>query len=480
MDAILLVGHGSRDPEGNRELKEFAREVAEQAPENTLVETCFLELTRPSIADGVTACVDRGATRVVLVPIILFAAGHAKIDIPNAIDRAKARYPQVQFIYGRPIGVHEKVVQIMQTRLQEAQPVRIEAHSEGGTATTVAAPPAPVTVTNEETAVLVLGRGSSDPDANSDFFKMTRMLWEKLPYRWAESSFIGVTQPSFPDGLERCLLLGAKKIIIMPYFLFTGVLIKRIDEMTAEFAAAHPDIQVEIGGYFGFHPKLVELVLERAHEGLYGRVTANCDNCQFRLEAAKHHHHHHDHDHGHDHDHDHDHDHGHDHDHDHHHHHDHEHDHDHHDHHHDDHHDHGHGHDHDHHHQNHTHEHGHDHHHDDHSHSHGHDHHEHGHDQSHDGHAHHDHSDPGAEHIHSHQEHHEQQHAHDHAAKTAVHRTADFHHDHDEELHLAHPQHEGNRNSRQLKAEQAASKAQLDPSFAQAQVASASEQVKRS
>lgn len=99
----------------------------------------------------------------------------------------------------------------MQTRLQEAQPVRIEAHSEGGTATTVAAPPAPVTVTNEETAVLVLGRGSSDPDANSDFFKMTRMLWEKLPYRWAESSFIGVTQPSFPDGLERCLLLGAKK-----------------------------------------------------------------------------------------------------------------------------------------------------------------------------------------------------------------------------------------------------------------------------
>nr|WP_154959428.1 sirohydrochlorin chelatase [Paenibacillus xylanexedens] len=347
MDAILLVGHGSRDPEGNRELKEFAREVAEQAPENTLVETCFLELTRPSIADGVTACVDRGATRVVLVPIILFAAGHAKIDIPNAIDRAKARYPQVQFIYGRPIGVHEKVVQIMQTRLQEAQPVRIAAQGEGGTDTAVAVAAPPATVTDEETAVLVLGRGSSDPDANSDFFKMTRMLWEKLPYRWAESSFIGVTQPSFPDGLERCLLLGAKKIIVMPYFLFTGVLIKRIDEMTAEFAAAHPDIQVEIGGYFGFHPKLVELVLERAHEGLFGRVTANCDNCQFRLEAAKHHHHHHDHDHGHDHDHDHDH---------------------HHDHHHHDHHDHGQDHGHDHHH-------------------HEHDHHDHSHDHEHSEHA---------------------------------------------------------------------------------------------
>ncbi len=341
MNAILLVGHGSRDPEGNRELMEFARAVAEKAPENTVVETCFLELTRPSIAEGVTACVDQGATRVVLVPIILFAAGHAKIDIPNAIDRAKIRYPQVEFVYGRPIGVHEKVVQIMQTRLQEAQPVLVTA-GQGGAA--VVAPPAPVT--DEETAVLVLGRGSSDPDANSDFFKMTRMLWEKLPYKWAESSFIGVTQPSFPDGLQRCLLLGAKKIVIMPYFLFTGVLIKRIDEMTAEFAAAHPDIQVEIGGYFGFHPKLVELVLERANEGLNGRVMANCDNCQFRLEAAKHHHHHHDHDHDHDHDHHH-HDHAHDHSHDHHHHdHDHGHSHD------------PHAHDHEHHHEEqHTHEH---------------------------------------------------------------------------------------------------------------------------
>lgn len=374
MNAILLVGHGSRDPEGNRELMEFARAVAEKAPENTVVETCFLELTRPSIAEGVTACVDKGATRVVLVPIILFAAGHAKIDIPNAIDRAKIRYPQVEFVYGRPIGVHEKVVQIMQTRLQEAQPVLVTA-KQGGAA--VAAPPAPVT--DEETAVLVLGRGSSDPDANSDFFKMTRMLWEKLPYKWAESSFIGVTQPSFPDGLQRCLLLGAKKIVIMPYFLFTGVLIKRIDEMTAEFAAAHPEVQVEIGGYFGFHPKLVELVLERANEGLNGRVAANCDNCQFRLEAAKHHHHHHDHDHGHDHHHDHDHDHHHDH----------------------------------------AHDHSHDHHHHDQDHGHSHDH-----------------------HAHDHEHHNEEHHTHEHAVSSRE-ASLDYHHDHDGELHHSHHDHEG-------------------------------------
>lgn len=318
MNAILLVGHGSRDPEGNNELKEFARTVAEQAPEATIVETCFLELTRPSIAEGVTACVNRGATRVVLVPIILFAAGHAKVDIPNAIDRAKARYPQVEFVYGRPIGVHDKVIEILQTRLHEAKPVSAGA-SRGAVA--VAAPPAPVR--DEETAVLVLGRGSSDPDANSDFFKMTRMLWEKLPYKWAESCFIGVTEPLFPEGLQRCLALGAKRIIVLPYFLFTGVLIKRIDEMTAAFAAEHPEIQVELGGYFGFHPKLVELVTQRAFDALEGRVDAAWNEFQYRIEAMKHHHHHHDH--HHDHDHDHHHDHNHHHDHGHHHHHEHDH-----------------------------------------------------------------------------------------------------------------------------------------------------------
>ncbi len=203
MNAILLVGHGSRDPEGNRELLEFAQAVADRVPD-MCVETCFLELTRPSIAEGVQACVEQGATRVVLVPIILFAAGHAKIDIPMAIDRAKAKYPQVEFVYGRPIGVHEKIVSILQSRLKEARPVAVPAGMDS-------AVEASAEVTDEETAVLVLGRGSSDPDANSDFFKITRMLWEKLPYTWVESSFIGVTQPSFPDGLERCLRLGAKK-----------------------------------------------------------------------------------------------------------------------------------------------------------------------------------------------------------------------------------------------------------------------------
>ena len=196
MEAILLVGHGSRDPEGNVELLRFADMVRSKAPQ-FLIETCFLEFAKPNIDQGIANCVAQGATRVVLVPIILFAAGHAKLHIPDAIDHAKRKYPNVQFVYGRPIGVHQKVINILKSRLAEAG---YTAGLEGN-------------ARDQQTAVLLLGRGSSDGDANSDFYKMARMFWEQVPVKWAESSFIGVTEPSFEDGLERCLQLGAKEFM---------------------------------------------------------------------------------------------------------------------------------------------------------------------------------------------------------------------------------------------------------------------------
>ncbi|MEK8132351.1 sirohydrochlorin chelatase [Paenibacillus filicis] len=346
MDALLFVGHGSRDPEGNEEIREFVKAV-EQGLDVPIVETCFLEFERPTMRDGFAACARRGATRVGVVPITLLAAGHAKLHIPAAIDEAKKTYPDITFNYGRPIGVHDLSLDILQSRLDDAG---VDGLAE-----------------SPDTALLLIGRGSSDADANSDLFKISRLLWERLNVKWVETAFIGVTSPRADEGVERCVRLGAKKIVLLPYFLFTGVLIKRLEQLKETFAAAHPEIEITLADYFGFHPKLQDILRERALEALQGEVKMNCDMCQFRLEAMKHHHHDHNHDHDHGHHH-HDHDHGHDH------HHEHGHDHG-----HDHHHDHGHDHGHDHHHD-HGHDHGHDHHHD-HGHNHGHDHH-HDHDHS--------------------------------------------------------------------------------------------------
>ncbi len=334
--AILLVGHGSRDPEGNEQLLAFAKRVeAKLGGEFPIIETCFLEFARPTIPQGIDTCVARGAEAVTLVPVILFGAGHSKLHIPHEIDEAKERHPSVHFSYGKPIGVHQKTLDILSSRLEEA-------------GFDLAA-----TERNED-AVLIVGRGSSDPDANSDLCKITRLLFEKIPAGIVETCYIGVTEPDFAKGVERCVKLGAKRIFILPYFLFTGILIKRMEAMTEEFSKQYPEIPLVLADYFGFHDNLVTILHDRAVEAARGESKMNCDLCKYRLDAMAdhHHHHHHDDDHHH-HDHDHHH-HGHDHhDHDHHHH---EHDH--------------HSHEHDHHH--HAHEHGTDEHKHDHEHQHDH------------------------------------------------------------------------------------------------------------
>lgn len=284
MKAILLVGHGSRDSEGNEQVRKMIEQLSTQLDPTVFIEMCFLEFEKPTIEQGFQACVEKGAASVYVIPLMLLAAGHSKIHIPVAIDEAKKKYPQVQFTYGRPFGIHEEILKICKSRLEEVG----ENLTEPGS----------------DTAVLLLGRGSSDSDANSDLYKITRLLWEQLNYKLVEPAFMGVTDPLIKEGVERCIKLGVKKVVILPYFLFTGVLIKRLEAMITEFERENPGIEFKLAGYFGFHTRLQMIIIDRIEEALQGDVKMNCDTCQYRIAATEHidhHHHHHDHDHDHQH-----------------------------------------------------------------------------------------------------------------------------------------------------------------------------------
>ncbi|ASA26172.1 hypothetical protein B9T62_04030 [Paenibacillus donghaensis] len=403
---VLLVGHGSRIEAGNEELRAFAAQLAARRPELKF-ETCFIELCRPSISEGIDNCIRSGAEAVYVVPIILFAAGHSKLDIPQAIDRAKQKYPGMRFIYGRPIGMHEHAAEILLDRIKQAVPLLPPDQGQQEPAGL------PAKIADKDTVVLLMGRGGSDPDANSDFYKLTRLLWEKTPYQSVEACFIAITGPLLPEGLERCLKLQARRIIVLPYLLFTGVLMKQFAEAVAAFAAAHPEIAVEMGSYLGGHPLLAEILSKRIDETLSGQVAANCDLCKYRSEAAEHHHHEHEHDHGHHCQHDNGHG---------NHHHEHEHEHD---------HDHGHHGQHDNGHEYHHHEHDHDHgHHCQHDNGHGNHHHEHDHD-----------------HGHHHEEHHhnEQEHEHEHEAQHSHHERDQGKHEQHSHNDLGHHSHDDHR-----------------------------------
>ncbi|MBM7647816.1 sirohydrochlorin cobaltochelatase [Bacillus ectoiniformans] len=274
--AILFVGHGSKFEQGNEEVRQFIQQLKRRIKDSLLVETCFLEFARPNIEEGIEICVEKGADEVYVIPIILLHAGHSKLHIPAEIEHAKEHFPDVTFTYGQTIGIHEAIIDILLHRLSE---VGFD-----------------LTAKHEEIAILCIARGGSDPGANSDFYKITRLLWEKLDVKIVESAFMGVTKPSVPEGIERCLKLGAKKVIVLPYFLFSGILMNRMQKMTADFSDKHSDVSFELAKYFGYHSKLQDVLLERMQQALDGTSTGLQDLENFRKYAQEHgyeHHHHH-------------------------------------------------------------------------------------------------------------------------------------------------------------------------------------------
>lgn len=257
--ALLIVGHGSRDPRGAGEFHELVSLVRDHAP--VPVEGGFIELSRPPISECVDRLAGEGAREISAVPLMLLAAGHAKDDIPATLVREKMSHPDLDFHYGRALGIRPELLELMDERISAVVPEEEK----------------------EETAVLVVGRGSSDPDANSDLAKMARLFFEGRPYPLVETAFVSLAPPSVPEALERCKRLGARRIAVFSYFLFTGVLEERIREQSEAFASENLDIEVRYAGYFGPDERVARLILDRYRESFEGDIRMNCDVCVHRV-----------------------------------------------------------------------------------------------------------------------------------------------------------------------------------------------------
>jgi sirohydrochlorin cobaltochelatase len=258
--ALLIVGHGSRDPRGVREFHGLVDLVRRRNPSLT-VEGGFIELSRPPISECVDRLAEGGTRNVAAVPLMLLAAGHAKDDIPATLVREKMGHPEMSFSYGRALGIRPELLELVDERISA---VVLEEEK-------------------KETAVLIVGRGSSDPDANSDLCKIARLYYEGSPYPVVESAYVSMTPPDVAEGLDRCLRLGVKRVILFSYFLFTGVLEERIRGQGEAFAEANPGVEVRYAGYFGPDKRVADLVVERYTEAVGGDIRMNCDVCVHRV-----------------------------------------------------------------------------------------------------------------------------------------------------------------------------------------------------
>ena len=264
---LLLAAHGTRDPAGVAAFAALADRVGALAGEKgTHAAGGFIELSAPPLRDAVAALAARAApsasgTRMVAVPLMLSAAGHAKGDIPAALARERARHPGLDWIYARPLGPHPVLINLLAARIAAAP-----------AAAAAAAP-----------AVLLVGRGSTDPDANADVVKTSRLLWEGREFPLAETAFVSLARPDVAEGLERCRLLGARKIVVARYFLFPGVLPDRVAQQAGDYARAHPELDIRCADVLGDCDEIAALVYERYQEALSGDIRMNCDMCVYRI-----------------------------------------------------------------------------------------------------------------------------------------------------------------------------------------------------
>jgi sirohydrochlorin cobaltochelatase len=260
--ALLLAGHGTRDPAGVAAFTNFsARLAAALAPQGIDVAGGFIELSAPPLRDAVAELTRRGHRRIVAVPLVLSAATHAKSDIPAALARERIRHPGLDWSYGRPLGPHPVLLDLLATRIAEQS-------------TPAAGGPPP--------AVLLAGRGSTDPDANAEVCKTARLLWEGRDYAFAETAFVSLARPDVPAGLDRCRLLGAGRVVVARYFLFPGVLPDRIAAQARVYGAAYPGLDVRCTEVLGDSDELAGLVAARYREALAGDIRMNCDVCAYR------------------------------------------------------------------------------------------------------------------------------------------------------------------------------------------------------
>jgi sirohydrochlorin cobaltochelatase len=249
--ALLVMAHGSRDAEAREEYRRIHRALAERMAPTAVV---FAVLEFPgddsllSIEDAWRQCVESGARRIVGLPFFLFPAGHVREDLPHELREARKAGGWAELDLLPPLGAAEELLSAVEDRAREA-----------------AGPGAGAT-----TALVLVGAGTSDPDANGDLCKAARLLWERTNGRYGlvETAWVSLTRPTVGEAVDRCVRLGSERIALVPYFLNTGVLLKRIDEQLTEIRPAHASVPITRAAHIGLHPRLLDLLERRAREGL--------------------------------------------------------------------------------------------------------------------------------------------------------------------------------------------------------------------
>ena len=262
-EAILLVGHGSRREKSNEQVRELAVALEERL--GLPVDAAFLELAAPAIPEAIAGLAG-AVSEVTVVQLSLFAASHVKNDVPLAVQGARAEHPALTINNGAHLGVHPAILDLLDDRAAAVA-------DELG-----------VDRADDEVAVALCGRGSSDPDSNADVHKLARLLYEGREFDRVEATFIGVTDPKLDETLHGLAKHRPDAVVVLPYMLGDGVLTGRIRDGAEAFDEDYPYVDAAAGDPLGTDSRLLDVLADRWQEARTGSVEMSCDTCKYKVE----------------------------------------------------------------------------------------------------------------------------------------------------------------------------------------------------
>ncbi len=262
-EAIVLAGHGSRREKSNEQVRELAVGLEDRL--GLPVDAAFLELAAPAIPAAIEGLAG-SVSEVTVVHLSLFAASHVKNDVPLAVEQARSDHPGLTINNGAHLGVHPAILDLLDDRAAAVE-------ADLG-----------VDRADDDVAVVLCGRGSSDPDANADVHKLARLLYEGRAFSRVEASFIGVTDPLLDETLHGTAKRRPDAVVVLPYMLGDGVLTGRVRDGADQFDEEYPYVDAAAGDPLGTDSRLLDVLADRWQAARTGSVEMSCDTCKYKVE----------------------------------------------------------------------------------------------------------------------------------------------------------------------------------------------------
>lgn len=241
---VIVVGHGSRVQKSNDAFEHFVEQFAKRVPECDF-RPAFVEIAKPGLKDalhGALAC----AEEVSVLPLFLLTAAHIKHDIIGIVNETREAFTDKNIYLSQAMGVDRNMVDLVNKRITQA----CTAHK----------------IDTSDAAIVMIGRGSSDPDATSDFCKLVRLISEKADYKRVDHGFISMAKPTVEETLDSLIKEGYRTILLEPYLIFKGLLFQRLSALVDRYAQNVPGLTIKLATTLGEDPLFFDLFEHRLRE----------------------------------------------------------------------------------------------------------------------------------------------------------------------------------------------------------------------